>query len=295
MGLVINRYLKNIVSFTDYTSEQRKKSYAVRSCWYNRKTKKTINKITELINLFYEFRRKNKKFYWVTITTCQTGSNTGERYSTRYCHTDGHLFYLLKLWLQHEQDTEYICVAERQRSTQDLHYHLIIERGEDFNIPHEVKRLSELFETEISPSLFEVRRVYNPRTLSMYLRKYVTKKHGKYDYRKDHDLKHAYSSLFTCRTFSCSGRLSKLYKEMGYEFKHNLNPDVIAKNPQEFKKICEHKYVSIYDFNVNQWNKVYNQYKQGRSFVDLEKEFNLVETGKPMPEQVGEKTKTKNE
>lgn len=227
--------------------------------WYNKKSFRTIKKLTELINLIYEKRDKQKQFYWVTLTTIQ--HKTGK--------SDKELFYALKLYLQHRR-VSYICVAERQRQTGDLHFHLIVEQKADFDIRREQRRLALLFSTLEHPALYDVKRVFNVKQLVSYISKYVRKSTptwetlnrkytewaAKAETNKNGHLKPfkaPYSSLFQCRTFTYSGDIGKRYKECYHEFSQQLPNSVFAEYSHFFTQKYKAEFYSVYEWSNELW------------------------------------------
>lgn len=243
---------------------------------YNKKSPRTIKKLTELINLMYETRQKDKRFYWVTLTTLQ--HKTGK--------SDKDLFYSLKKFIQH-RGVEYICVAERQRDNwqdceslpdgfkcrADLHFHLIIQQTQDFDIQKEIQRCAEVFGVEYSTHLFNVKRVFDAKQLVGYISKYVRKScpsmdiierswqnHGKpYKCPKTGKQKESkkiqpYSSLFECRTFSYSGSLGKRYKEKYSTFVHTIDANVMPEIPSMLVEKYVHPFFTVYKWNDDIWN-----------------------------------------
>lgn len=221
------------------------------------KSHRTVKKLTQLINLMYEYRNKKNKLYWVTITTVQ--------HQTK--RSDKELFYALKLWLQHRR-VSYICVAERQRETGDLHFHLIMSQSKDFDLPVECKRLSALFGTPTHPARFDAKHVFNVARLTTYIAKYVRKPCPSNETmqknweRKDqinpktnkpYGFKYPYSSIFECRTFSCSNDISRQYKENSDKFKLTIPVESIQLYPHLFQKRFETDYYTVYDFNIEVW------------------------------------------
>jgi len=130
--------------------------------------------------------------------------------------TDKELYYKLMLWLKN-RSIEYVCVAERQRGNikngSDLHFHLLIESDQKFEIGVELSRWARLLSVPPHPALFDCKRVLNEKAVVSYLSKYLSKK------------QYAYSSLFHCRTFSISKRLRKRYKELAENYITLLNQD----------------------------------------------------------------------
>jgi len=181
--------------------------------WYNRKTHRATKQIKQLSKfLFYENQKNQvnqetaKRLFFITFTTMQ--HRTGA--------TDKELYYKLMLWLKN-RSIEYVCVAERQRGNikngSDLHFHLLIESDQKFEIGVELSRWARLLSVPPHPALFDCKRVLNEKAVVSYLSKYLSKK------------QYAYSSLFHCRTFSISKRLRKRYKELAENYITLLNQD----------------------------------------------------------------------
>jgi hypothetical protein len=225
----------------------------------NHKNYRTIKKQKQLINLFYEERDKTKNFYWVTITTMQ--SQTGL--------TDSDIWYRIKLYLQHRK-MDYICTAERQRETTDIHFHIICQHAKNFNISNEVNRLSELFGVFPHPALYDVKKVTNVNKLSKYITKYVSKpcptwrslqksfdescKLEHVHTKKCKKFKPPYSSLFEGRSFSYSGHLGKLYKEKHSQFCLSVPLRLIEDYKEKFQLLRRTDFFTTYQYTVNIWN-----------------------------------------
>lgn len=288
-GLVLNRYTKSVVRYRIPHSRKPPMRSTGRKKLFNKKTPRTVKKLTELINLFYETRDKSKSFYWVTLTTLQ--HQTGK--------SDKELWYALKKFIQH-RGVSYICVAERQRDNtglgcsiqskdfkleSDLHFHLIVEQSYDFNIQKEVQTwvnylgLNEKFKGTSNPTnTFNVRRVTNTETLALYIakyvrkpcpsmqlveytwenegKKYVSKKSGK---SKTVEKLQPYSSLFECRTFSCSGDLSRRYRERFEHFCLTVDATVMPEighllKPRPMKEKSD--WFDLYHWDDRIWNYI---------------------------------------
>lgn len=219
---------------------------------FNKKNYRTIKKLTELINLFYEKRNKAKKLYWVTITTVQHKTQ----------RTDKDLFYGFKLWKQHSANDRFVCVVERQRDTQDIHFHCIVERFDNYNINDELNRISRIFGVVRHPALFTVKQIYSAKTLVSYISKYVRKPCPNYQtyiqrYNKsiqeNKKPKIAYSSRFECRTFSYSGSIGKVYKSSSKHFKRTTNHEIINHYPNMFKIKYQTDYFTVYEYSKDLW------------------------------------------
>jgi hypothetical protein len=254
--VVIDRYCHSVVASSGIT--RKNPEPGKRKRYYNRKSPRTIKKLTQLINLFYENRQKqNYRIYWATITTLQH----------KTLQTDRELYYNFKLWQQHRNE-RYICIAERQRDTGDLHFHLITERKSDYNFKEEVKRLAGYFGVESHPALFDVSRIYNVKTLVCYIAKYVRKPLPSYlrmceQYAAEEQAaiaegrkpKHKayYSSLFQCRTFSVSGDLSKQYKEKHYSFRIAVSRQFIQFAGHLLRVKYQTDFFTVYEYDVKIW------------------------------------------
>lgn len=231
---------------------------------YNKKSPRTVKKLTQIINLFYESRRKHFTFYWVTLTTVQHKTNK----------TDSQLYYGVKLWLQHKR-VRYVCVAERQRNTGDLHFHLIIEQKDIFKIKEEQNRIADVFGVMSHPALFDVKRIRNVSTLISYLAKYVRKPlptqavlQKQFDRQgtknpssgKEYKFSPPYSSLFQCRTFSYSGDIGKTYKSEHHRFRIEVSAEIKEDYPYLFKPKYSTEFFTVYDYSIDLWN-LCQQYK----------------------------------
>jgi len=189
----LTRSIIEVRELQNYNNERRP-----RKLWYNRKTPHSRKILKRLIFFMYETRKRKRLksgrtsgegLYFVTLTTSQHKTNK----------TDSELYASINRWLK-DRSYRYVCVAERQADTQDLHFHLVIRRFGKFDINAETARLSSLFGVQPHPSVFDVKRASTRRKVAAYITKYFKKEGQKY------------SSLFLCRTFSCSNLLRKEYK-----------------------------------------------------------------------------------
>jgi len=175
---------------------KRNKDYHGRKCLFNRKRVKTAKKISTFINYLHLSKNDQQKLLFVTITTLQHKSGKSDR----------EIYAKFQRWIKRFEHL-YVCTIERQKGTQDLHFHVVIRVPKDFyfDFKREQKRIAGLFSSDSfriqpHPALFDVSEVKNFATLVGYISKYITK-----------DPKE-YCSLFYCRTFSISRNLAKLWK-----------------------------------------------------------------------------------
>jgi len=263
--ITINRYRKTFTMSSagkkDKPPEPKVRGEPVkrrRKIWYNKKSPQSLNKIITLINYLYEHRKTYAVLRWVTITTLQ--HQTGA--------TDKHIMYQFKKWIQHK-NLDYICVCERQRNTGDLHLHLIIATDNKFDFAVEVNRWADLLGVKQNPNLFDSRTIYDAAALSLYISKYIRKscppmaviermaaKYG--DKYKPH-----YSSLFECRTFSCSARINSEVKGDTHKFQISI-PVAYHRflkhgGPARFDDFC-----SRFSYSDDAFNDALNLYRMLR-------------------------------
>lgn len=172
-----------------------------RKRWYNRKTPRGAKVVKTMINFLYETKKEKEYLYFITITTVQHRSGK----------TDKELFGRVGVWLKNRQ-LHYVCTVERQRDTEDLHFHIIIRASSKFDIRYELGRLSKLLSVQNHPALFDVKRIDNLQRVVGYINKYITKNGTKY------------SSVFRCRTFSVAKRTRASYKAMAHRFVCRIEP-----------------------------------------------------------------------
>jgi len=232
--VLIDRYNHSVTE--SFFVHKKNKSYNSRKVWYNRKTPRLKRKVKQLINYAYENKKPNERFYFATITTQQQKRNV----SDKECYLD------LRRWIKNKP-INYVNVAERQRNG-DLHFHLFIVSSKDFDIQTEVKRLANIFGVEAHPAIFDIKRIKNIGTVIGYITKYVTKQ------GRD------YSSLFTCRTFSYSQRLSNEYKKNAYKSTIKTTTDLIKSYPHLFVEKYRNDFNIVYEYNIDIW-KVAQQFK----------------------------------
>jgi hypothetical protein len=246
----------------------------------------SVRKLTEYIYLLHENLRPNFRLYWVTITTVQHKS----------LKTDSELLYGLKLWLQHRtlskespEGFRYINTVERQRETQDLHFHIVIEAKKDFDIRAEVARLAEVLGIRAHPAVFDVKRLNGVQRIASYIAKYVKKPTPKYETlckhyqraekgeinprtNKPYRFKPPYSSLFQCRTHTAGGGLGKLYRKRAYTFRISVPSDLIKVTTEVGTQqlryhiggtplfvAYKHEYFTIFKYSDELWGKAVAQ------------------------------------
>lgn len=234
---------------------------------YNRKTPRSLKKLSQLIHLAYENKPKGKHFFFVTITTMQ--HRTG--------YSDRELFYRFKLYIQHS-GLDYINVVERQRLTGDLHFHIIVAKEGYFDIKYELARVAKCFNVPVHPALLEIKRIKNISTLRNYLSKYVAKPcpkmaviqaswekadSGEINPKTGKKYKRLtpYSSLFECRTFSISNRFYRLFKTKHYTFRRAITNRILISHRHLFREKFRSDFFVVYDFDLTLWAMACNQPK----------------------------------
>jgi len=193
MQVTIDNINKSVVAVP---WRKRNKVFNSRKCPFNRKRTKTAKRIKTMINYLWLSKTENEKLLFVTLTSVQhkTGSSDREIYAS------------FQRWVKRFPFV-YVSVVERQKHTQDLHFHLVVRCPKDFlfNFKKEEKRISrflsnDTFCVQPHPALIDVSEINEISALVGYITKYVTK-----------DPKE-YCSLFYCRTFSISRNLTKIWK-----------------------------------------------------------------------------------
>jgi hypothetical protein len=220
MSLTIDRLNESVVYVYDKRRNDTYNGYRLAVCqygcgcvyrvsnkrWYNRKTPRGAKIIKTLINFMNYEKKEKEHFYFLTLTTQQHKSG----------FSDKELFSRVGAWLA-KRGFEYVCTVERQRNTQDLHFHIFIlaRVQKPFVIRNEIQILSRIFSVPAHGALFNVKRVdsENVKAIVAYISKYVTKDNGKY------------SSLFGCRTFSVSNGLRRRYKGLADKYVIRLSGD----------------------------------------------------------------------
>lgn len=187
-----------------------------RKVWYNRKRPRGAKVVKTMINFMFNEKQETESLYFITITTCQ--HKTGM--------LDTELFSRIGLWFKNRKQSDYVITVERQRETQDLHFHCVVlfNQGERYSFGRELQYLGRLFKVEPHSALLDVKRITNVERVVGYIRKYITKDNGKY------------CSLFGCRTFSVSKRLRRRYKENAGRYVKKLRGDAAVNFVREIRE-----------------------------------------------------------
>jgi hypothetical protein len=127
---------------------------------------KTVAKMKRCIML-YERYNPDQMPVFVTITTCQHKNGMSDKECSQ----------VVSDWLDLKKKTinlEYVRVCERQKETNDIHFHLILWVDKWFKIKNEVKYLNQKFQGT-KASVFDIEKVEAVEYTRAYLLKYVTK------------------------------------------------------------------------------------------------------------------------
>jgi len=202
MSITVDRLNASVIATNDKVNKNTLRH--PRKRWYNRKTPRAAKIIKTMINFMYYEKKQEQEIFFVTITTCQHKSGM----------SDKELYARIRLWFKNRKQSDYVIVLERQKDTQDIHYHCVIlfDKGERYSFRRELEYLGKLLRVQPHPALLDVKRVFDIKTVVGYINKYVTKENGKY------------CSLFTCRTFSVSKRLRRRYKELADKYVVRVDP-----------------------------------------------------------------------
>lgn len=159
------------------------------------KSTRANKKIKRLTNFMYE-TKGDKRFYFVTVTTQQHKSGL----------SDLELYRAFGLWLKRQKGSQYVCICERQKTTRDLHFHVLLctDKRKPWSYAKEIRYLADKFNAIPHPALFDVKEVRERGAVGAYLRKYFTKG--------------ANTDIFGCRTFSYSLSLARDFREQADKF-----------------------------------------------------------------------------
>jgi len=243
MSVKIDRYCASVVQAYD---KPRNKLKHTRKRFFNKKSLRGAKRVKQLINYLYETSTKNyHRMYFVTITTMQ--HRTGK--------SDLQLSADLRKWFKNRgPEFQYVCVLERQRVTEDVHYHIVIRNTVDFDIKRECNKLGKLLGTNSHPALFDVKKLTNIRTVISYINKYVTKGCNPLACRpiKEGE-KPQYSSIFYCRTFNASRGLTKSYRENAHQSVITIGNDDLESYKHLFVEKFKSEYFRTFIYNSDIW------------------------------------------
>lgn len=165
--------------------------------WYYRSSPSHLRRARHYAAaMLYAAKEKNLNMFFITLTTQQ--SSTGM--------TDLDLAYSLRKYLKHKSLHGYLFVAERQKDTEDIHFHgFIITDVTRYSIEDELIRWCQLCNVAPHPAMYDIKRIHvnEGSKVVSYLSKYV----GKASKHIDR------SEIFACRPFFCSRNISRYYRE----------------------------------------------------------------------------------
>lgn len=242
MSVKIDRYCSSVVQAYD---KKRNKIKHKRKRAFNKKTLRGAKRVKQLINYMYETAtKKYHRMYFVTITTMQHRTNK----------SDLQLSYDLRKWFKNRgSEFQYVNVLERQRNTEDIHYHIIIRATIDFDIKRECDKLGKLLGTNSHPALFDVKRLTNVRTVVAYINKYVSKGCNTLECRPLSEEKPQYSSLFYCRTWNASRGITRAYRENAHHSVISITNDDLELYKHLFVEKFKSDFFRTFEYNSDIW------------------------------------------
>lgn len=249
MQITIDNINKSVVAVP---FRKRNKSFHSRKCPFNRKRTRSAKRIKTMINFMHLTKTENEKLLFITITSLQHKTNK----------LDSSIYADFQRWVK-RLPLVYVCVLERQRNTEDIHFHLVVRcpRSFYFDFKKEEIRISrflssDTFRVQPHPALFDVSEINDISTLVGYITKYVTK-----------DPKE-YCSLFYCRTYSISRNLTKIWKAEADKYVIRF----CEGSPQGdrfweqgikenlFNRIHFKDFFAVYEFSSEIWNVARSNY-----------------------------------
>lgn len=249
-SIVLNKLNNNIVA-SDIRCANNFKPI-IKKRFYFRKTNGSRSKV-KLKALFLLTHFKGYHAF-ITLTTQQSKSFFG------MCLTDSELMQQVGILLRNKKffGDYYICVCERQRDTNDLHFHILTYyKSKTFVDYKKLKEeVSYRFGAICHPALLQFDWLdNNTKGVARYISKlssYVSKESS-----KDNA---PYSSLFTCRTYSISNKLSKVWKSVANQYTCSVTTDFLVHYKHQLVENFVTPYFTIYKLSPYIWH-VAQQYR----------------------------------
>lgn len=205
------------------------------------------------------------QYLFVTITTCQHKNGL----------TDSECNQILSKWLELRKKqniiNSYLWVAERQKKTGDIHYHIILLSNDKINIPDNVKYLMKAYKGT-GTNVFNVEKVQNKvGAISSYMLKSINK----------YLTKNADSQSIKARPSQISHDLIKAFKlnanqfiqgVNSYDFDLNQEYEYICNALTDFKPVFSNDFVVCYKLHYKTVNKFLETLKMARTRKNLEYE-----------------------
>lgn len=231
--MIANKVTNRIIAVRYEPKKQYRAGYQKTKRWYNRKNTRAKVKIALYAAAAIDYASvQNLSYYFLTLTTRQ--HQTGA--------ADVQLWKKFGYFCNQILKAINITVVERQRNTGDLHFHSILLHNK-IDIQLACTTWCEILGLPFNPAALDIKQIEtnNIQNVLHYVNSYMVKKGD-------------YESLFQCRTFNVSRKLSTYYKQNADRYICKIPKEVAHLYIDEFKLIKSTDFFNVFEFNQNVWS-----------------------------------------